>query len=200
MAKPASEEVEKNELISRRLFRDASDRHYIVDEDGLASFTLSAFYENRSGADVSVDIMWKDGSASKKEQSKVLSECVGMARREREDLIGWATCRKDLLLQAAKNAVDSIRRTPKSGVNEYHGDIVKAPFLTISDADTSRDAKRKAELVAKTLADAYNAKGRLLTAESSSAASSGLGALIRQASLSFFRRASELFSRLRKQR
>jgi hypothetical protein len=171
MDNSGSGEVEKHELVSRRLFRRGSsgEPHYVVDDNGKGSYTLAAFSEVRPQTGVSVDIMWKVGSAGQRERERFIAQCSKIARDEGHDIVGWAACRKDTLLRFGKHVVKDVLRTKsKSGENDFHGDIIKKDFLQIAEGDP--EARSKAWHVAKVLAEGYTQEGEFLGAAEESGA------------------------------
>ena len=153
--------VKPNAFIGRRLLERSGDAHYLLEEDKVR-FLPPAFFEKRPTFDISVDILWLEGNASERARDVAVAECASVAKTEGHDVFGWAGGRADALLRDAKDEVERIVGTPKP-TNQRHGDIVALESLRIKTASDDL-AKRKANIVAKALAEAYNKSGRFVPA------------------------------------
>jgi hypothetical protein len=143
------------EYVGRRVCEQGSDPEVTFEADGSVRFLLNAFIENRSGEHISVDRMWKESDSESKKQWSV-TKLSSICSEEGVASIGWAKCRVDGV--CALDVIDGARAN-KTDTNPRHSELMKVPFLLVTESDEGLNKKRKVRIVAKALQEYFNNLG-----------------------------------------
>jgi hypothetical protein len=148
--------VAGNRFVGRRVENNVEKpRFYAPKEEGAkVIFTLNAFLDKRGN--LSVDAMWHDNTMTAKAMQDYVTHLSEIAEKEAHIVEGWACCKVSVVVQQAKEVVERVEHSP-TATNEHHSEFVRIEFLRTAEGDPH--AMKKAQVVAKILADLFNSHG-----------------------------------------
>lgn len=100
--------------------------------------------------------MWVEDRTPAKDRRQIVRDCGAISVLDGHVIAGWAGLTKQEF--ARIECVHDVEHSPTEK-NPWHGDILKQDFLKIAEGDSSDARRRKANIVAKMLAEAYTQAG-----------------------------------------